>query len=1323
MNRILAALAVFIAGCEMASAREFRLMPAPQECVFQNDQVDIPDSYSLVHGCSVEDTPTLALLDSLMPGRSSGADFSVTVGTVKDREMRKYRNRVPEKAEGYYLKIDRSGIVIAGTDERGAYYGVQTLSQFLTEGKLPAVEITDWPDVPYRGVVEGFYGIPWSHEARLDQLEFYGKVKMNIYIYGPKDDPYHRTPHWRDPYPPEDGARIRELAERARQNEVIFYWAIHPGVDIRWNEEDRSLLLEKFESMYELGVRGFAVFFDDISGDGTDPVRQVELLNHINRRFVKEKGDVAPLVVCPTIYNRAWMKDDVYTKTIGEGLDDDIRIMWTGDKVVTTINKGTLDFINPQFRRKAFIWWNYPVSDYVADHLLLGPVYGNDIDIKDEISAFVSNPMEYAEASKIAFYGVADYTWNMDGYDSLSAWEYAINALMPENARYLEVFASHNSDPGPSGHEFRREESVGISPSLDALVNSYVKGEADTSAWKDVAEECLEIVRAADALLVSDENKALVREIRPWLYQFRLAGEYGLEALALIKCGLHDETFTECYGHILSLQKLMKETDDTYNRTASSPGVKTCSRKLMPAFNALIETAVRRYDEKNGTVLARSFHSIGKTEDRDVAAMQAMVWRLIPGHAGNFIFDKADAVSGNDCFQIDNSPDGKIIIRGNNANSMAMGLNHYLRYFCLTTVSWYADIPVEMPRVLPPVDRPVTVEARVDRRFFLNYCTFGYSMPFWQWEDWERLIDWMALNGINMPLAVTGQEGVWYRVWRKTGLSDEEIRSYFTGPAYLPWHRMANIDGWNGPLPEHWTDSQIELQKKILSRERDLGMTPVLPAFAGHVPAALKRIYPDADIQHLGKWAGFPDEYRCSFLNPEDPLFAHIQRLFLEEQNSLFGTDHIYGIDPFNEVDPPHWEPEYLRKVSAGIYGTLTDVDPEAEWLQMAWLFYYDSEKWTDERIKALLAGVPPGRMTLLDYHCENVELWKKTEGFYGQPYIWCYLGNFGGNTSMTGNVRESGARLENALVKGGKNLRGIGSTLEGLDVMQFPYEYILEKAWETGISDSLWVASLADRHAGMVSESVRRAWKILFNDVYVQVPTTLGILPDFRPVMGKCRFYSTEVPYRNEVLLRAWELLLDIPDADRDALEIDIIVVGRQLLGNCFLEVKEDFDRMYQERNLDAMKADAALMKELLSDIGRLASFHPHASVADWLSDARAYGDTVPLKDYYERNARNLITTWGGSLNDYANRAWAGMVDGYYAGRWDMYIEAVMDAAVSGNEFDQEALDAGMEEYETSWVNSAVPVTVSVPDEDLLSFARSLLEKYHSRIYGTEGE
>ncbi len=706
-----------------------------------------------------------------------------------------------------------------------------------------------------------------------------------------------------------------------------------------------------------------------------------------------------------------------------------------------------------------------------------------------------------------------------------------------------------------------------------------------------------------------------------------------------------------------------------------------------------------------------------KAEDKDVLAMQSMVERLVPVYANNFQFKKLNSTDRKDCFRLETSDAGKIVICGNNANSMAMGLNHYLRYFCLTTVSWYADVPVEMPQTLPIIDTPVYVEAKVSRRFFLNYCTYGYTMPFWQWKDWERLIDWMALNGVNMPLAITGQETVWYNVWKNIGLTDKEIRSYFTGPAYLPWHRMANIDGWNSPLPMHWLDSQAELQKKILSRERELNMKPVLPAFAGHVPNALKRIYPNANIQNLGEWAGFSQKYRCSFLNPEEPLFASIQKLYLEEQTRLFGTDHIYGIDPFNEVDPPSWESEYLSKVSSDIYHTLTAVDPEAEWMQMAWLFYYDRKDWTDERIKALLTGVPQGKMSLLDYHCENVELWKNTEHFYGQPYIWCYLGNFGGNTTLTGNVKESGARLENALVNGGNNLLGIGSTLEGLDVMQFPYEYILEKAWTLNKEDRDWINSLADRHAGVISESVREAWNILFNQVYVQVPTTLGILLNFRPVMKQSKFYSTAINYSNATLLQAWKKLLLVSDCGRDALRIDIITVGRQLLGNYFLTVKEEFDCFYESKNLQALKAKAKEMRDLLNELEQLNTFHNHSSIINWISDAREYGITPELKDYYEKNARNLITTWGGSLNDYASRTWAGLIEDYYLKRWDMYLNAVISAVENNQDFSQKELDKKIKDFEDSWVQSTHPIAKTVPKSNLLEYARFLLNKYEDKF------
>ena len=402
-NMVLLLCILFLCSWAETDAQDFHLQPTPQKYVGSEDSISIPAKYSLQVGAALRGSAAEQLLAGLFPDAAVTADFSVCIGMKGDKSVRKYAARIPKQAEGYYLKIDKEGIVIAGADRRGTFYGVQTLAQLIALPKLPLAEVTDYPDVPYRGVVEGFYGIPWSREARLSQLDFYGRNKMNIYIYGPKDDPYHSSPSWRKPYPAQEAEQLKELVERARQNEVLFYWAIHPGKDIRWNTEDRDLLMEKFESMYRLGIRAFAVFFDDISGEGTSAEKQVELLNDIYHNFVKVKGDVAPLLMCPTEYNRLWTKlEGGYLATLGGKLHPDIGILWTGDKVVACIDKPTMQFVNPLLKRKAFIWWNFPVSDYVRDRLLMGAVYGNGTDINDDISAFISNPMEHAEASKIA---------------------------------------------------------------------------------------------------------------------------------------------------------------------------------------------------------------------------------------------------------------------------------------------------------------------------------------------------------------------------------------------------------------------------------------------------------------------------------------------------------------------------------------------------------------------------------------------------------------------------------------------------------------------------------------------------------------------------------------------------------------------------------------------------------------------------------------------------------------------------------------------------------------------------------------------------------
>ena len=471
-----------------------------------------------------------------------------------------------------------------------------------------------------------------------------------------------------------------------------------------------------------------------------------------------------------------------------------------------------------------------------------------------------------------------------------------------------------------------------------------------------------------------------------------------------------------------------------------------------------------------------------RAEDTNITTMHKMTQRLFPQQASSFDFRLLNDTSA-DTFTI-KSEGNKIIISGNNANSMAVGLNHYLKNYCLTTISWYKDDPIELPKTLPSISTEVTVKANVPTRFFLNYCTFGYSMTWWKWSDWEHFIDWMALNGINMPLAITGQEAIWYKVWSKLGLTDEEIRGYFTGPAHLPWHRMCNLDGWQSPLPKEWLSSQAALQEQIVAREREFNMRPVLPAFAGHVPAALKRVYPNIKTTRVSEWGGFADQYRCTFLNPMDSLYAIIQKEYLTEQTRLYGTNHIYGIDPFNEIDPPSWDADSLGMMAKHIYESVAAVDPEAVWLQMTWLFYADIKHWTTPRIKSYLRSVPQDRLILLDYFCEYTEIWKQTDSYFGQPYLWCYLGNFGGNSFLSGPVNLVSERLADALKNGGSNLKGVGSTLEGIDLNQFMYEFVLDKAWNGGQTDKEWFFKLADRRIGKISPEPRKAWEILANKV-----------------------------------------------------------------------------------------------------------------------------------------------------------------------------------------------------------------------------------------------
>lgn len=475
------------------------------------------------------------VIDTKNPNVDGDAAIYVVVGTKDHKRVSDYIDSIPQQPESYYMSIGKEKVVIAASDESGAAYGMQTFVKMLEGDSLQCVEIRETPDVRLRGVVEGFYGTPWSHEARRDMMRFMKKHRMNVYLYGPKDDVYHRA-RWSEPYPEMEAAQIRELVNTANENSLTFYWAIHPGADITWDGSERQKIVDKFNLMYDLGVRGFAVFLDDIKGKGTDPGQQVPLLNYIHDEFIAKKPDVAPLVMCPTMYTQSWNENNPgYLNVLKEGLNPDIMVMWTGRTVMSDIDKPTMEWINREIGRKAFVWWNFPVSDYVRDKVVLGPAYGISTDIADDLGGFAVNPMEYSEASKIAIGAVGEYLWDMQSYDPGEAWRTSIAEICPGAPGAFEEFASFCQSTLPNWENFDRVET----PELAEVAERALQG--DTDALNEISRRCVGLKNAALILLADSSNPVLIEEIRPWLQQAVNIADYGILACHLSSEGSNPE--------------------------------------------------------------------------------------------------------------------------------------------------------------------------------------------------------------------------------------------------------------------------------------------------------------------------------------------------------------------------------------------------------------------------------------------------------------------------------------------------------------------------------------------------------------------------------------------------------------------------------------------------------------------------------------------------------------------------------------------------------------------------------------------------------------
>lgn len=581
----LCALAVQVA----AWAQQVQVSPVPQSVNWGAKAFASAGAKYAINKAATTDAYAVALLQDKLTTADDG--LSLTIGKKGEATVSAVEANIPSTAEGYYLKVAADGIVVAGADDAGTYYGVQTLLQILAQPEVMSVEIKDYPACAQRGVIEGFYGNPWSDADRKSQFDFYGKNKLNIYVYGPKDDPYHRT-KWRENYPDDKAAIIRSLAESAKKNHVDFVWSIHTGGSISNSEADFKAVVNKLEHVYSLGVRNFSIFFDDFGA--ADANLQVAECNYVWDNFILKHDDLHKLSMCPTKYNAAYAGNnnaDGYLRGLGNGLRKGIEVMWTGAGVADMINQSDLDFFKTATNGMApFIWLNYPVNDYCIGHMLMGKFYGNDQGdnaFGAKMTAFTSNPMEYAEASKVALYGVADYAWNMKDYNPEANWERAIKYLMPTNAEAYHVFCEHNVDLGTTVHGMRRE---GESPNFDAA--------ASIEARKAQYDK---MVEAADALLADTYNPALITEITPWLLKMKYMGQRGQKMVEMQQALDNDkpEMFLQNYRDITAIQaKEDALISRNFEGTIKSARPVVASQKIEPFLKTKLNQLVLDYKSR-----------------------------------------------------------------------------------------------------------------------------------------------------------------------------------------------------------------------------------------------------------------------------------------------------------------------------------------------------------------------------------------------------------------------------------------------------------------------------------------------------------------------------------------------------------------------------------------------------------------------------------------------------------------------------------------------------------------------------------------------------
>ena len=649
--------------------------------------------------------------------------------------------------------------------------------------------------------------------------------------------------------------------------------------------------------------------------------------------------------------------------------------------------------------------------------------------------------------------------------------------------------------------------------------------------------------------------------------------------------------------------------------------------------------------------------------------------------------------------------DGILHLKGSDNVALCRGFYDYVKTHDLGMYSWSGN-NIELPSELP-VTSPVKVVSPFQNHYYFNVCTYGYSMPYWDWARWEQEIDWMALHGINMPLALVGYEAILARVWKQMGLTDEEINGYFVGPAHLPWMRMGNVSGIDGPLNADWHKDQLALQHKILERMRSLGMKPICPGFPGFIPEAFKRIYPDLHIVET-QWGG---AFHNWMISPTEPLFAKISEAFIREWEKEFGKCDYYLVDSFNEMDIPFPEKgnpaRYEMAASYGekVYSAIKKANKDAVWVMQGWMFGYQRHIWDYETLGALVSRVPDDKMLLLDLavdynkHFWHSEVnWEYYKGFYNKQWVYSVIPNMGGKVGMTGVLDfYANGHLEALSSANRGNLVAHGLAPEGIENNEVLYELVTDAGWSSRRIDVRdWLKQYSRNRYGAAPERLMTAWDYLLKSVYGSFTDHPRFNWQFRPGSVKNGSINMNADY-----FRGLEAFISVSDELKDSpyYQTDLCEMTAHYLGGKAELLTKLIDQEYLLGDTLQARFFQSRFETLMLGMDRILSQHPTLRLDRWLSFASQSARTDAQRIQYEMNARRIVTIWGPPVDDYAARIWSGLIGNYYLGRWKEYYRG----RESG-----EAVN--LAEWERRWVEENHDSYRWDSDLDVVSFAREML-------------